>query len=162
MITDAYFSFSFADLVGTVVTILGIWLVVQQLRETKLASQMEGILMLQDHWERIINDRSLMLKMTTQSDKWDSLSAKEAYRAVFENKEVNDSFIRVANFFDGIGMLVMAKALDKKLAYQVYSLILSPLFDEFEKVIIFDRKVQNNSRIFESWEWMRDEFRKMD
>ena len=118
--------------------------------------------MLQDHWERIIEDRGLLWEMTIQNDDWDSLSAKMAYREVYKNKEVNDSFIRVANFFDTVGNLVIAKSLDKKLAYRQYCLVLSPLYDKFEKIIHMDRKVQNNARIFENWEWMRSEFKKMD
>ena len=70
--------------------------------------------------------------------------------------------MRVANFFDTVGMLVQAKALDKKLAYRGYCLILSPLYDKFEKVIKLDRKVQRNDQIYENWEWMRQEFAKMD
>lgn len=158
----SFFEISLSELIGFAITLVGIWLVVRQLREAKLGSQMEGILMLQDHWERIIEDRSLLWEMTIQSNTWDLLSAKEAYRTVFKNKEVTGSFMRVANFFDGIGMLVVAKALDKKLAYRGYCLVLSPLFDKFEKVILLDRKVQKNPRIFENWEWMRNEFRKMD
>jgi hypothetical protein len=123
---------------------------------------MEGILMLQDHYERIIEDRGHLWDLTIRNDKWDSLSAKEAYKMVFKDKRTNDGFMKVANFFDTVGMLVQAKALDKKLAYRGYCLILSPLFDKFEKVIRLDRKVQRNDAIFENWEWMRREFGKMD
>jgi hypothetical protein len=162
MIASNFFELTLSDLMGFAITLIGIWLVVQQLHEAKLGSQMEGILTLQDHWERIIEDRTLLWEMTIQSNTWNLLSAKEAYRTIFGNKKMTDSFMRVANFFDGIGMLVLAKALDKELAYRGYCLVLSPLFDKFEKVILLDRKVQKNPRIFENWEWMRREFGKMD
>ena len=162
MVVNDFLLNNMFEILGLLVTMAGIWFVVQQLRESKLASQMEGILMLQDHWERIIEDRGLLWEMTIQNDDWDSLSAKKAYREVYKNKDVNDSFIRVANFFDTVGNLVISKSLDKELAYRQYCLVLSPLFDKFEKVILLDRKVQKNPRIFDNWEWMRREFKRMD
>ena len=46
MFTDGYFSISFPEVLGLIVTVLGIWFVVQQLREAKLANQMEGLISL--------------------------------------------------------------------------------------------------------------------
>ena len=162
MFADGFLSAYMFEILGLLVTIAGIWFVVQQLRESKLASQMEGILMLQDHWERIIEDRGLLWDMTMTNDDWDTYSAKMAYKAVYDDKDVRDSFLRVANFFDTIGTLVIGKSLDKKLAYHQYNLVLCPLYDKFEIVLSVDRKAQKNARIFENWEWIRKEFKKMD
>ena len=162
MLDANFFDFSIIDIIGFGVTLLGIWLVVRQLNEARLSSQMEGALMLQDHWERIIEDRSLLWDMTIKNQSWDSLSEKEAYKEVWNNKEVKGSYLRVANFFDNLGSLVLAKAFDRQLAYRGYCLILSPLYDKFEKVILLDRKIMKNSHIFENWEWMKNEFKKME
>ncbi len=162
MPSDFFTSITFPDILGLIVTLLGIWLVVRQLREGKLASQMEGVLMLQDHWERIIEDRSLLWEMTLQDDEWDSCSPKVAYRKIFGDKTITDSFMRVANFFDNLGMLVRGHALDMDFAYRGYGNVLSILYDKLEKVIALDRKVQNNPQIFVSWEWLRREFEKKE
>jgi len=162
MPNDFFSSLTIADILGFAVTILGIWLVVRQLKEAKLASQMEGVLMLQDHWEHIISDRTLLWEMTLQDDEWDACSPKIAYKKVFKDKAATESFMRVANFFDNLGMLVHGKALDKYFAYRGYGTILTVFYDKLEKVIALDRKVQNNPKIFRNWEWMRKEFKRME
>ena len=60
------------EILGLVVTISGIWLVVQQLRETKLATQMEGVLSLSDRFIEITPEVSLIDRVTSAAD-WSTL-----------------------------------------------------------------------------------------
>jgi hypothetical protein len=44
MFADGYFTLRFGEVLGLIVTIVSVYFVVKQLREAKLASQMEGML----------------------------------------------------------------------------------------------------------------------
>ena len=79
-----------------------------------------------------------------------------------DSKIVHDAEYYILEAQNGEKWAKEDEALDKKLAYRGYCLILSPLYDKFEKVIKLDRKVQRNDQIYENWEWMRQEFAKMD
>jgi hypothetical protein len=46
MFADGYFFISFEAVMGFAITLVSVWFVVKQLNETRLASQMEGLLTL--------------------------------------------------------------------------------------------------------------------
>lgn len=160
MIGEIFLSVTLGEILGLVVTVVGIWLIVMQLNGERLASQMTGMLTLLDHWREIIADRQKVLAMTSRDGDWDKLNAKDAYKSIFRNSEATNSFIRVANFFDTVGLLVRSKALDKRLAFRGWGIFLTRMYDQFEKVILFDRRAQNNHTIYEDWEWLAGEYKK--
>lgn len=54
MFSEEFGTITLADVLGLIVTIVGIWLVVRQLTESKLASQMEGMLTLGDRFDHLL------------------------------------------------------------------------------------------------------------
>ena len=68
MFADGYFSLSFAEAVGFVVTIVSVYLIVRQLNETKLASQMEGIMQLGDRFTQILPYIQTLSDLTSSQD----------------------------------------------------------------------------------------------
>ena len=68
MFTDGYFSLRFAEVIGFVITIAGIWLVVRQLNEARLASQMEGMLDLTDKGVASMDSRNILNEIWHRED----------------------------------------------------------------------------------------------
>ena len=53
MFGEGYFSISFEILVVSAIALFSAWLVVRQLNETRLASQIEGIITLSLRWSEV-------------------------------------------------------------------------------------------------------------
>ena len=81
MIDIGGISFSMEGLLGLVVTAVGVWLVVRQLNDAKLASQMEGLLTLSQQYTDLAPDRAKLLALTSRSS-WGKMSTQEAHSAI--------------------------------------------------------------------------------
>ena len=159
MFADGYFSISFPELVGTIVTIVGIWLVVKQLNETRLASQMEGMLALGERVVAIREHRNILFELVNL-DEWNSLSAKEAHTRIYESKLHLDAYSSAMTLFELLGILVRRKALDKGLAYDFYGRVTFVWWNRLAKITQQRRIEENREEIGEHWEWLAKEFEK--
>ena len=81
MFNNDFLSISLVEIIGLLVTIIGIWLVVKQLNETRLASQMEGLLEL-TNLDLSNSDGLLALKELSSQEDWNTLSDEEAFARV--------------------------------------------------------------------------------
>lgn len=153
MFTDGYFSFSFPELVGTLVTIVGIWLVVKQLREAKLASQMEGILALGDRFDGMVEHFNLLLELS-QSERWKEADSATAYKILLESKENRDAFFKVASFYETLSVLVRRNVLDEELALDGWGDMVGKRWYWMEKAILAQRVSLENEEYWQHWEWL--------
>lgn len=158
MFAEGYFSLSFAEVIGFVITIVSVWLVVRQLNETRLASQMEGLLALT---EIDISGSSALLELINLDD-WNSLSEKDAYTRVYESETFRDDWIKTLTFFELLGVLVRRKVLDKGLAYDQYGKLVFIWWERLEKVVRQRRIEDKWEELGEHWEWLAFKFEKLD
>lgn len=161
MFADGYFSFSFPEIVGTIVTITGIWLVVKQLNETRLASQMEGMLALVAKLDDIAEQRDTLLDLGSL-DEWISLSDEEAYAKVYAQESYRVAYVRTKIFYELLGVLVYKKTLDKGLAYEFFGNTVMLWWKRLSKVMRQQDVRQDTKEMGRNWERLAIEFEKMD
>lgn len=150
---------SLAEVLGLLVTIVGIWLVVMQLRETKLASQMEGLLTLGQMDSGNSTNWNRALELINGQD-WKAMKASEAHELFHETDSISKAFDEITVFFELMSVLVRRKALDKRMAYDMYGNAVPRWWKRLEKVIEHHRVETNDDSIGKNWEWLADEFEK--
>ena len=160
MFADGYFSISFEAVLGFAITLVSVWFVVRQLNETRLASQMEGMISLANFEASKRREAKEFLRFT-ESEDWKKLTAEEAFSLVKENEEYWDGAYSLSEAYELIGNLVKSKALDINIAYQHFGWILPLTYRQLEKVTVEARK-EFGPKLQENWEWLTIEFEKMD
>jgi len=159
MLSIAGFAISLADVLGLIVTIVGIWLVVRQLREAKLASQMGGMMELR----QMISDNSeferLLFDLISEDD-WEAISAKEAHARLFNSDELTEAWNELTSFFELYSLLVRKKALDEGMAYAYNGKFVSLWWKRLEKIARQQRIELKWGDLLENWEWLALKFEK--
>lgn len=157
MFADGFLANNIFEILGLIVTIGGIWLVVKQLNETRLATQMEGMLVLGEKFAASINDASILRELF-ELEEWKGLSDREAHNRVYDSKALANAYNKVLSLFELIGVLVRRKTLDRELAFDYYGSVASGWWNYLEK-ITRQRRIENNSEsIGEHWEWLAKQF----
>ena len=118
MFPEGFFSIGFAELIGFAITSVSVWLIVRQLTDARLASQMEGMLALGDHDIELSLPRKLIESIIT-SDTWKGFDGKQAYEHIYGNENTLEAYYDVLSFFERLGILVRRKALDKGIAFDL-------------------------------------------
>ena len=154
--SEIWFS-SPADLLGLLVTIVGIWLVVRQLKEAKLASHMEGLLALGDRFDGMIEHFNLLLELS-QDERWKEADSATAYKILIESKENRDAFFKVAAFYETIAILVRRNVMDEQLALDGWGDMVAKRWDWMEKAILAQRALLENEEYWQHWEWLAKKF----
>ena len=158
MFNNDFLSISLVEIIGLLVTIIGIWLVVKQLNETRLASQMEGLLEL-TNLDLSNSDGLLALKELSSQEDWNTLSDEEAFARVHNSKTSKKAWMETMTFFELLGVLGKRKALDKGLANDQFGRVVSIWWNRFEKVARQHRSNGNWDGYAENWEWLANEFK---
>jgi hypothetical protein len=157
MFGGEYFSFSFPELVGTVVTIVGIWLVVRQLKETRQASQMESFLLLNQAYSDV-NKNAIALKDLVGSNPWKDLSDEKAFVAIKGKTITYEGYNDIFGFFDLMGMLVRRNVLDEGMARETWGKLVSIWWGRVERMVRYERVDRNWPELGQNWEWLADRF----
>ena len=153
MFENDFLSIGLSEIVGWLVTLLGIWLVVKQLNEAKLASQMEGLLALMNDLSKLHEDREA-LKIAVTSVEWEQSTNEKAWAIIRDDKTLLASYRKVGNFFETIAVLVRSGALTKELAFRSWGEMIPVTFRSLEKGIIQSRIEEGDQEILEYWEWL--------
>lgn len=162
MFAENFLSISLAEVLGLLVTMVGIWLVVKQLNETRLASQMEGLMTLMGQYQDLNKERTNLVNMALER-KWNKLTPEEAFSTIFNDKNLLASYIKIGNLYDMIGSLIRFKAFDKVLGMRNFGPLILREFRAYEKVIEVDRqRGPGGPMVFEDWEWLAKEVEKKD
>jgi hypothetical protein len=161
MFGEGYYSFTFPELVGTIVTIVGIWLIVKQLREAKLASQMEGLLTLGEMDAGNGDSWNTALDLINRQD-WIELEPQQAHDLFHETDAQAKALDKITIFFELISVLVRRKALDSKMAYDMYGNAVTRWWERMSKVIRHHRIYLNDKSYGRNWERLALEFEKVD
>jgi len=150
---EGYFSISFEAIVGLLVTIVGIWLVVRQLHEAKLASQMGGLLTL-EQMALALAELDLDLLNRVASDEWQKIPAEQAHREVFENPNAYKAWNGLVAWNDLLGVLVRRGALDEEMVFLRHGTMTELWYQRFEKIIRIERKRLKWDGLAANWEWL--------
>ena len=159
MFADGFLADNLFEIMSLLLTAAGIWFIVQQLREAKLASQMEGMISLTDSYKKL-SEEFAYLEPLFADEKWISLSLDEKYSRVLKETEIFGNMSNVLDHYELVGLLVKSKALDKHIAYRFYG---SSDVDwkNYEKIVQTHRDAIQRPQIGIYWEWLEREFEKI-
>jgi hypothetical protein len=157
MFSNGYFSIGFAELIGFGITIVSVWLIVRQLIDARLASQMEGMLALGTQSSSFDEHRKLLSDLI-ETEKWKGFSDEEAYEFIFAKEKYREAYLALIAFFERLAILVRRRALDKGIAYDFYGRVVVLWWKALEKVTRYRRKEEQLDGIAEHWEWLAMEF----
>ena len=157
MFGEGYFSFSFSELIGTMVTIVGIWLVVSQLRESRLSTQLSGFLELSSQFSGIAASIEFVDDLSV-SEEWNSFDGSKAFAYLTDDVEIRKMYKHVGGFYESLSALVERGALDYQLIDKTYGEIGARRWRTVEKAVVEHRKVLNSPGLYENWEWFAKEF----
>jgi hypothetical protein len=143
-----------------VVTGFGALLIVRQLKEARLASQMEGLIVLQNRYREVL-DKSFPLIDMTDSPDWAQLSEKEKAAQLEKTEELKVLWRSIASHYELVAALVRSGSLDKKAAFDLDGILIVNWYKRLEP-IIEARRLLVGPELFAHFEWLADEFRKME
>ena len=155
MFSNGYFALSFEGLMGLIVTIISVWFVVRQLRESKLASQMEGLLVLVEQLALIADQREGLMEFVADDD-WDSLSDEEAHRRVYASEMHKIAYKKTKNFYEVVAVLVKRKSLDKGMAADYFGKSIEIWWERLEKITRHESELLGYD-VGEQWKWLAAE-----
>lgn len=157
MFGEGFWALTLEGLVGLLITAIGIWLVVKQLTETKLATQMEGLMVLGQldvenaaHWAALIN--------MSDNNEWDMLSPDAKYKRLYSSLHLAEAFDAAYTFFELMGSVVYTKALSMTMVQRMYGWSVNSWWERLGQVVIHRRKVIGNQELGANWEWLAREF----
>ena len=159
MIPENYFFLSFPDLLAIFVTIASVALIIRQLKEARLASQLEGFLELANQFSNIALPIEFVDSLSLSTE-WQQLSGEEAYEFLIENEKNRVYFKKVGIFYEMTGALLKRGMLDYKIAMDTCGEIGASRWRTLEKAIYFHRKVQGEDSLYTQWEWLAENFSK--
>jgi hypothetical protein len=129
--------------------------------------------MLETRHQRIMRQTESILRLSP----WFSLNAKEIqeaiarvclveytnyadYLAKYAGKPEQTSLKLLGNYFEGIGLLVHRKLVEKEIVFDFWGDIAQSIWEDNEELIFAMRKDSSSPRMFEFWEYLTKEFRK--
>lgn len=160
MLNGGFLTITIGEVLGLIVTIVGIWLVVRQLNETRLASQMEGMISLSAMSIDMENDVKALREFTLLEE-WEKLDDVEAYELIRGTDEFYQGYLKQATVYGLTGGLVREGALDIRVAAVQFGYFVPAMWRQFEKYTKMLRK-EFGPHINENWEWLAMEFEKFD
>jgi len=153
VLNEGYFFLSFADLIGMIVTLFSALLIIKQLRDSRLAVQMEGFLTIIDRFAAITQAIAFVDSLYL-SEEWKLFDGQEAYRFIMENEDNKEFYLQVGIFYEGVSALLRRGALDKGLAIDTFGGVGVTRFKTLEKAIKFHRKHVGEPDLYNQWEWL--------
>ena len=163
MITDGFLNITVGEVLGLFVAIFGIYYVVKQLNETRLASQMEGMIALSAMSKEMGSDTHVkaLLKFIVL-DEWEGLSGEEAFKLIKQSDVYPKGYGKLANVYGLIGGLCQSGALDIRVADREFGHYLPSEWRRLEKYTLMLRIDIGVNSINQDWEWAAKEFEKLD
>ena len=157
MFADGFIAEHIFEILGLLVTVGGVWLVVKQLNETRLASQMEGILALGDRFDGIVEHNIILFELS-QTTPWKEANNSKAHKIIFESKRNREAFFKVTSFYEALAVLVRRRVVDKQLAIDNWGDMVGKRWTWIEKAVLEHRRSLENEKFSQHWEWMAKEF----
>jgi hypothetical protein len=153
MSSGNYFSLSFPELIGLIVTILSVTLVIKQLNDTRLATQLAGFLAISDQFVSIAAEIEFIDSLRV-SDGWNDLDGQSAYQYLNGDDKRRETYKKVAAFYEVMAALFRRGALDKKLAVDTFGGLARKRWLTLQKAVIAHRKIIDEETLYDQWEWM--------
>ena len=83
------------------------------------------------------------------------------YSAVSRNVDNQSKMVSFFLHYDGLGVQAKAGLLNIENIYDLYSTRLTPLWEKFAPIIYEFRRIAGSPQLYEHFEWLSDELRKM-
>ena len=115
---------SLEGLLGLVITALGLWFVIKQLNETRLASQMEGVIALLQI-ETQATQSAIELVEFTDSGDYKKMDAVEVHAHVRSKDDLRQQMSNVQSLYELMGNLIKTGALDDRVAFEQFGYVLA-------------------------------------
>ena len=116
---------SISDIIQILLLIVtggGAALIVKQLREARLASQMEGLMELnQQHQE--IDEAMFVIRKIIKPQEWASISPEEQIKRLTADDPMIKTWRKIGSFHEMLGLLVRSNSFDIEIAYRFTPLI---------------------------------------
>ena len=160
MFGEGYFSISFEILVVSAIALFSAWLVVRQLNETRLASQMEGIITLSLRWSEV-ESISGPLDKFIKTKKWQNMEPEEAVTYIQSKDDLWQLHNAIQGLFELLGGLMKSGALDENVAYEQFGFLVPASWNQLEKYSIGVRLRTGADSLSVNWEWLAKRFEKM-
>ena len=161
MFADGYFSLSFAEVLGLLVTIVSVYFVVKQLREAKLASQMESVIALVEMGRKHMSSVKPLNELIN-SGEWQDLDGEEAHSVIMKTDAYWDGYLEYVSTYELLGGLVKTKAIDIRLANETWGIYVPSRWRALEKFTFMLREKEGDPTINDNWEWLASEFEKLN
>ena len=157
MIADGFSSISLESLIGFIITLISVYLIVRQLQESRLASQMEGYLEIIGRVSEISESIDFIDDLGI-SKKWINFNADEAYDYLVKNKKIRDHYRKIGILYEGVSALLRRGILDEQLAFETFGAMSVKRFETLKKAIDAHRMSLGEPTLYENWEWMAKKF----
>lgn len=150
---SGYFSISFPDLIGFLITIISVFLTIKQLNDSRLAVQVESFLTISDRYSKVTQAIKFIDGLAL-SDEWNLLDGKGAYEYLIENTTYYDHYMQVGGFYEVLSALLRRGALDNDLSVNTFGGFGENRWCTLEKAIVYHRKIIGEDALYDQWEWL--------
>lgn len=146
------------SILGLIVAAAGVWFVVKQLNESKLASYASTYLQLHAQSQDLHEDFDLLNKFEEKTD-LSNMTPEEQKKALIE---APDSATKILGLFETIGILVKNKGLDLQMAYDYWGYYVLRYYKWWEPAKEVNRAMSEGAEeAWEHFEWLAKEFSKL-
>jgi hypothetical protein len=84
------------------------------------------------------------------------------YGPWFSDEPAHKAMAMVAMFFDGVGVLLYKKLIDKSLIYDLFSTAIRVFWEKMKPVMLGLRRESNDPKVFEWFEYLYNEMKKRE
>ena len=157
MFAEDFFSMSLEGLIGFLITLISVYLIVRQLQESRLASQMEGYLEIIGRVSDISESIDFIDDLGI-SKQWEEFKAVEAFEYLVKNEKYRNHYRKLGVLYEGVAALLHRGILDERLAFETFGAMSVKRYQTLKKAIEAHRASLDEPTLYENWEWMAKEF----
>lgn len=158
MLAESYFYLSFSEITGILIAVISVALVVKQLNDTRLATQMAGFLSMSDQFSNIVPAIEFIDSLSS-SEEWKSLDGPAAFQYLIGDTQRRAYYKSVAAFYETMAALLRRGSLDKKLVVDTYGDLVVKRWLIVQKAAFEHRVAMGVNSLYEQWEWMANYLR---
>jgi len=131
-----------------------------QIRHQAKTRQTDLIMRLYSDYRSNEFREAIITVMNLQFEDYDDYVEK--YGQWFSDKPAHKAMANMAMFFDGAGVLLYKKLIDKSLIYDLFSTAIRVFWEKMKPVMIGLRRDYNDSHVFEWFEYLYNEMEKIE
>jgi len=151
---------SITGIIAAIGVIVGVVFTAFQLRDLVKTRHTELIMKLYSDYRSNEFREALIKVMNLQFEEYDDYVKK--YGPWFSDEPAHKAIANVAMFFDGAGVLLYKKLIDKSLMYDLFSTAIRVFSEKTKPVMLGLRREYNDPHVFEWFEYLYNEMKKRE